>query len=346
MASTRPEAIRWDRLSPEERERWFAAAQQIARRESRRKQQRFGPGVLGIGVGFRTKGKDRKTYRELVIRVTVDQKLPPEQLQAEHVPVIPPSFTVRRRGVAYAIPTDVPELKAVDLQGRTRLNVRHQGTTLKGSICCLLRDTQTHDLFILSCKHVLGAASRTERCRGKHQLRIDLRNPDRIMVAQVARRGDLAAIYPGSSAYSLDAAIARVDQEHAVSSRINRKIARRLGGAPLPGTKVFLPAASAALRGEIIAVTEAMEIPNYPCGLARSRKLYRVTFPAIMEVKPLNRQPENGDSGSPLLTPDGTLIGMHFAKGPNGNGLAMPIKDIVRQTTFNRVLRLVSNHNL
>lgn len=230
---------------------------------------------------------------------------------------------------------------------RTRVNVKFEGETVKGSICCLLRDKETADLFLLSCKHVFGLSDRIGLCSGTLDARIDLRDPDHIIIAHVARPGDLASCFPGTDLYSLDAAIARVDNLDVISSKINGVIARSIGDKPKLGVNVLVPAASGELRGRIEAVENDRWIP-YSCGSENSTSRVQcwLKFPTVIEYRPVGPKPQPGDSGAALMLEDGTLVGMHFALTAEDRGLAMLAKDVIRDTTFGRPIELVSDYNV
>ncbi|MCF7973158.1 MAG: hypothetical protein K9N55_05055 [Phycisphaerae bacterium] len=331
-------------MSDTQRSEYRKVAELVAQRESK-KRLHYGDNVLGFGVGFRMKGTGQRTYRELVISVSVLKKWKKGKIPKDPT-AIPPYFSKQYGQYRYRIPTDVVEISGLVLhQARTRLSVEYGGLWEKGTICCLVRDTRTKHLYLLSCNHVLGALLRTEHCVGTIQTRIDLRNANRISrIARVTRIGDLASTFADLPLPSLDAAIARVRSVSEVSSRINGKIAKGIASQAMIGMKVSIPAASGALTGEIVRVQKNEDMP-YTCR-HRTCQPFRLRFPTVIYYKPKSGQePQAGDSGSSLLC-DEKLVGMHFGLTGSGFGVAMFARDIFRQSIFSREIELVSDHNL
>ncbi len=340
----KPPAIRWGKLSESDRELYLGLAQKIVKRERARTKTHLGSNVRGIGVGFRTKGKNGNIRRELVVRVYVSKKLDESRLSPSRIRKIPPSFQtyVRGRGrrQVYRIPSDVVEVDSFSPQ-RTYVRVSNADTRETGSICCLLREKKSKDLFLLSCKHVFGLTSRTHGCAGSRFAAIDLVAPNSPRVAAVARTMDLGRTFLDGERLSVDAAIAKVRDRSRVSSRLNGNRPLRIGrpAGIQPGTKMKLIGKSGSIKVEILGMAELMILP-YRCGHQRCQ----FRFKRLIEYR-MSVQSQGGDSGAPVMLGT-TLFGMHLGKTRNGIGLALCVRDVIQKNTFGRRLSLESAHNL
>jgi hypothetical protein len=127
------------------------------------------PNVTSVGVGYRI--KDGKSTGEMVIQFTVENKLSPEELRAENIPILPEKI-VADDGTE--VPVDVIErsykpdvvvlgASAADFrrQRRTRLDPVRPGISIchrdgtAGTAGAVVYDIMTGDPYILSNWHVL-----------------------------------------------------------------------------------------------------------------------------------------------------------------------------------------------
>ncbi len=344
----RPHQIKWDQLSINQQKDLLVVTQRIVKRESLRLQARFGDNVLGIAEGFRTKGKQKKTLRELVVRVYVKNKWSKDRkLKVGEIP-IPTYFAgflqKGNKRIKIQIPTDINVFNEIEIQ-RAYVDVTTENYTEFGSICCLVRDKKYKSLFILSCKHVFGLTSKSDSFAGRTNVKIDLcgLGEKYEFVAHISRDNDLSIAYPDQNIFSLDAAIARVDNTEAVSSRINNfRATMTLDDFENVkfGDVLRIPARSGTIKATVVSKPKSMRFP-YRCN---GVKCY-LRFRRVIEYK-TSPSTQPGDSGSALL--NGTiLVGMHFAFNiSTGHGYAMFSKDVICRSTFGRDIELVSDHNV
>lgn len=340
------ESIRWNELTKKQQNEYLLTAKRIVSRELKLLKESYGDNVVTMAEGFRTKGTKKRVFRELVIRVYVKTKWPKEKKFENGEHLVPPYFSGYlqrgRKRIKIKIPTDVNALDNVTLQG-TNVSVTGDGHTEKGSICCLVRDKKyKNSIFLLSCKHVFCLAHHSHAFTGIKDVKIDLYdlNNKYEYAAHVAKREDLASTDPNHHLYSLDAAIAHVDNyQKIISSRINgvraTKILKNFKLIKV-GDNLKIYTCNGTINVIVVATPENMLLP-YPNNV-------NLLFRRIIEYKPYPLT-QGGDSGSALM--DGTiLVGMHFALVNEVHGYAMFADDIFRRGTFGRDIELVKDHNI
>jgi hypothetical protein len=334
-----PKPIKWASLSARQKKEFLISANRIAARLAPRLSKRFGDNVVSVGVGFRTKGKQKRTYKELVIRFYVREKWR-KGVNPNGKPIPPFFSTVLKRTAGKSIkvnlPTDVNKLPKGRLH-RTTVQVEGNNGAVTGSICCVVEDHDTSEIFLLSCNHVFGLVGKTTQCRGEATAQIDTIDPDFTAIAGIVRQRDMARIYPDQAQYSIDAAIAKITTPNGFT--------RRTDGYPVQGVRrnpsaiqlgdVFkIPARSGVLTATVMALPR-----KYPVVVRCGGAVHEWLFKRLIEYD-LASDSIPGDSGSPVL--DGNiLIGMHFYYlAEEGRGFAMFAADIFDQTVFERNIDL------
>ena len=344
LTARREHSIHWDELSRPRQTQLLRVAKRIALRESKNLRERYGPDVLSVGVGFITKGKSRRLYRDLVLRFFVRKKWS-DATPDDRLHYIPPTLAIRtgRAGKqrTVRIPTDVNLLSGGSLQ-RTSVVVRPPGASSgdTGSICCVVRDAQSGDQFLLSCKHVFGLTDMSPSCSGRDDAKIHARGPNENNVATIDQPSDLADIFPDQDQFSIDAAIARILRPSTFR--------RDVDGRPVlsiqtdedqirPGDQYkLLGGTSGVINATVVGIIPFARIP-VTCNGQNHIWLFR----RLVEYQP-SPPTQGGDSGSPLMDAS-ILVGMHFylqGDSPR-HAFAMLAEDVIDQSTFNRRLELV-----
>ncbi|MDO9074132.1 MAG: hypothetical protein Q7U73_12795 [Rubrivivax sp.] len=272
--------------------------------------------VLAVGAGFKKSAGEVST--SVCLGLLVSRKK--SRLGKVSAP-IPKRLTVsvQRDGkrVQLSIPTDVEELgkgkpqQAINAAAGIRAFNRSNSTQgVPGAACCVVVDqSDAANRFVLGCHHVLALSLLTTGCEFFKDTDVSGRGA-------VQKFGGLFHPLPmaADGLACLDAALALVDAGTEVTWVSGEGI------KPVrvePGTKqpvncfVFTP------DGPLPAVfvKEWANVPlQYPrCGTVTIAAAYQFQVPTV-----------GGHSGSPVMTPDGTLHGMHFW-GDEQQQLAMAI---------------------
>lgn len=298
----------WDKLGREEQLALLVRLCTARAAEFRRKFD----GVLTLGVGYKTQGGERT--EALCLAFLVKSK---KEKVHRPVPKSVAAFVERDgRRLRVYVPTDLEELgdgaphANVNLaSGVLAVGLPNPAVKCTGAVCCLVRQTDTPaNVYALGCHHVLALSAQTQGCAALVSEVISNDLPGQ----PVGQLFEYLPMSPNVRSCQ-DAAIALLD------SAVNATWVHS-GRTPLrtetashepPGCRIYTP------RGVLPAayVKTWMDVPLfYPnCGwvyIARTYQFQADTLP--------------GDSGSAVMSDDGTLYGMHFW-GQSSNRLSMAI---------------------
>lgn len=261
--------------------------------------------VQAVGVGRkRTMGQETG---ELALRVYVATKRARRELEAS----VPSSLAVPGIG---QVPTDVLEIGRLRLQsfrGRARpaspgVGIGH-GNVTAGTLGCVVRRRGAADTFILSNSHILADS-------GRASIGDPVFQPAPADAAPTSQNqlGRLAAFVPfefSNDGYPnhVDAAIARVAANKA------RPEVRLIDVRPVAlvteitrGMRVLKVGRTTDLTSATVEDVDLKVAARYMTSSGRRR---RAGFSKQVACTPFTA---DGDSGSAVLTEDGSLVGLHF----------------------------------
>lgn len=312
-ATTPPLAVRrWEQLTPEQQ---LAAVREVCGSKGFAIVKRFDD-VLAVGAGF--KKAAGAVSKSICLGLLVKKKK--KRLGKVSRP-IPERLvvTVERDGkrVQLSVPTDVEELgkgkphQAINTAAGVRaFNRNNTAQGVPGAACCVVVDeSDATNRFVLGCHHVLALSLLTSGCAF-------LKDTDVSGRGAAPKFGGLFHPLPMAADGNpcLDAALALVDSGTEVTweSSEGIKPVRVEPGVNQPmNCFVFTPDRSLSAT----FIKEWANVPlQYPrCGTVVIAAAYQFQVATV-----------GGHSGSPVMTTDGTLHGMHFW-GDEQQQLAMAI---------------------
>jgi hypothetical protein len=316
-------------------EKWRVVAS-VARRENGRLDE-WGPNVVGVSPGYRKRERSRRLYRQPCVSFTVLRKRKRLSSADFRIPRFLPARLQRgSKYVQVRVPTDVTSVEGGREQNGNDLCARRSGRDecLPGAATCLVLD-EFDNLYIMGCHHVLAFSSQMPFGRGVH--RVDISQG-----AHPLGFRDIDAPFPEIGGYAVDASLAFVPPG-------NHAIARMLlfpGGFPSvlrnrfflpPGTGVRILSPRGTLSGMVVK-------RDRPAVLPYNRGAYYVRFSEAYQlhvnVPDVTR---GGDSGSPVVLEQGTLVGMHFwGWEQQQRSYMLPTSLLFSDETFGRRIRLVA----
>ena len=286
--------------------------------------------ILSVGIGYKTKAGDVQST--VCVGFLVRRKL-------KHVPGTPVPRSlytyVQRKGQRRRceVPTDVEELgrgggpqSGINVaSGVTALSSSNATSGINGAICCIAQEVgDARNRYLIGCHHVLARSKSAGECAASTSV---------VKAATggvVGRLFDVAALAPGGTV-SVDAAIALVPPAVNAMWQFETLRPLRVASAAVPPSNcgVYTP------RGFIVPATFIKlwrRVPlGYSCGTVVIDTAYQFRAATIP-----------GDSGSPVMSPDGTLHGMHFWGNVRDQmAYAIPAFVLFRPRLFSVPLRLV-----
>ena len=277
--------------------------------------RRASDNVLAVGLGHRTKAGEVR--EELCLGVLVQKKSGRAKEQVPATVTTTIEHEGRRRRVE--VPTDVEELGSGGpqhaLAATSATNAANgiivtspsaPAIAAKGSVCAVVQLQGQPDVFVLSCHHVLTLSEKLGKCRVLADAVVaDTR---RVPYAQLF---EYVPITPGKKS-QLDAAISLVQPGHSVTWAHSgaRPVRVDFGTSKPVNCTIYAP-------GRLLGAT-------YVKTWSEVRLQYHGCVVQIAAAYQFAAATMDGDSGSPVISPDGTLHGMHFWGNP-ANGLALSI---------------------
>lgn len=253
--------------------------------------------ILAIGVGYKT--KDGKPLTEVCLGFLVKTK-------TSNKPCLVPSFLnfyvyISGKRTLLCIPTDIEEVGdgvphgVINVASGVRaVSTQNNLYWVNGSACCVVvQSDEPNNRYVLGCHHVLALSLLTQGGN----------IADAFLLSQGQKIGRLSKYLPmsGTGAPCLDAALSILEPNMPVIWEGPFIAPSGVGNGinPPANCKLYTP------RGPLATqyVKEFANIPLYypKIGTVIIRAAYQYYADA-----------EEGDSGSPLMEPDGTLQGMHF----------------------------------
>ena len=312
MGARLPVAVRrWNDMAPVQQ---WAAVREVCGSKGPALLKRF-EGALAVGAGYK-KSAD-KVSEEVCLGILVRKKKRMGGI-GRPVPQRLLVFLVREgRRVSLSIPTDVEELgkgkphAAVNVaEGVRAFNRNNARQGVPGAACCLVVDSnEPANRFILGCRHVLALSLITTGCAAFNATDV----ADRGMTTRVGELFFPLPMAPNGQP-CLDGAIALVDPVVPVdwvSPGGVRPTVVEPGVQQPRNCFVFTP--NGALPAAFVKEWANVPLQYAGCGTVVIAGAYQFQAATV-----------GGHSGSPVMTPDGTLFGMHFFGDPS-QGLAMAI---------------------
>lgn len=301
---------RWNELPQEQQ---LAAVREVCGTKGVALLKRF-DGVIAVGAGYK-KSADR------VSEVICLGMLVKKKRTTKVVRPVPERLlvTVVRDGkrVRLSIPTDVEELgkgkphTPVNLaQGVRAFNRNNAKQGVPGAACCVVVDSnQPSNRYILGCRHVLALSLLTTGCTAFNAT--DVAN--RGMTTRVGQLFFPLPMAPDGQP-CLDAAISLIDPSIPVnwlSAHGIRPTVVEPGVQQPQNCFVFTP--NGPLQAVFVKEWANVPLKYAGCGTVIIAGVYQFQAATV-----------GGHSGSPVMTPDGTLFGMHFW-GDQSQSLALAI---------------------
>ena len=309
MGAPLPAAVRrWDALTAQEQ---LAAVREVCGSKGPALIKRY-KGVIAVGAGFK---KSADAVSKTICLGLLVKKKQTRNLSHPVPERLLVSLVRDGKRVRFSIPSDVEELGKAQPHFNAALGVRafsrnNSTQGVPGAVCCIVQDaSQPPNRFVLGCRHVLALSLLTTGCAAFNDTDV----ADRAMTTKV---GGLFAVLPMApdGQPCLDAALAIIDSSAQVDWSSDNGI------RPLnvePGVDQPLNCIVFTPDGPLSAVF-VKEWANVPlkyaqCGTVVIAAAYQFQAPTI-----------GGHSGSPVMSLDGTLHGMHFYGDPS-QSLAMAI---------------------
>lgn len=269
------------------------------------------PNVASVGIGYKAVDGVLQPYMSLAF--LVDKK---SNDCAQLPTAIRTSVVHQGVRVQVSIPTDVeefgdsgPQLSYNASAGVVVRSKQVPGKAAGGAICCLVKVDGKPGLHMLSCHHVLTLAEHVGACRAASDATVFTPNGQRI-----GELAENASLTPGVAS-QVDAAIALIDEGADVTWRHSgmQPLSVNMGESEPPRScTVYAP------DGSLIPARFNKSFPDthikFPnCGLIR------------IDCYKFDARTRSGDSGSPILSENGTLQAMHFWGDDGGTfSLAIP----------------------
>lgn len=259
-------------------------------------------GGLAVGAGYKKSANE--VSDEICLGVLVERKA-----EGSHVRPIPKRvevFLVRSgKRTKFSIPTDVEELgdgephAALNLaQGVRAFNRTNTSQGVPGAVCCVVADTRCPpNYYAVGCRHVLALSLLTSGCAAFNATDV----ADRAMTTRFA---ELHATPPmaANGQPCLDAAISMIylgSQVEWLAPGNVRPLAVEPGAQQPANCFVYTP--NGPLPATFVKEWANVPLPYPNCG--------NVVIAAAYQFKAAT---QGGHSGSPVMTPQGLLFGMHF----------------------------------
>lgn len=320
---------RWNELPPDEQ---LSIVREVCGTQGEALLKRY-DGVLAVGAGLKKAAS--VVTGAVCLGMLVAKKRKQTRRIARPVPPRVLVWLVRAgKRVRISIPTDVEQLgkgtphAPVNLaQGVRAFNRNNPKQGVPGAACCIVIDAnQPADRFVLGCHHVLALSLLTGGCAAFNASDV----ADRAMTTRVGQLFFPLRMAPDGQP-CLDGAISMVDPGVPVNWRTPQGIRPTVvdAGVQQPSNCfVFTP------NGPLPAafVKEWANIPLQYAGCGRVVIAGAYQFQAATV---------SGHSGSPVMSSDGTLFGMHFWGDPEQQlALSIPAFMLFQPGRFPITIRL------
>jgi len=275
-------------------------------------------GALAVGAGFKKSANE--VSEEICLGVLVQKKIDSPDIRP--IPARVEVFVARQgQRTKVSIPTDVEELgdgephAALNLaQGVRAFNRLNKAQGVPGAVCCIVADqSNPSSLYVLSCGHVLALQLITQGCAVFNATDV----ADRAMTTRIAELHAVLPLIPNGKP-CLDAAISMIIPGSQVGWLGPGNVRPR---AVEPGVQqpanCFVYTPNGPLPAIFVKEWANIPLPYPQCG--------KIVIAAAYQFKAATI---GGHSGSPVMTPQGLLFGMHFW-GDSANQVAFAIPAFV-----------------
>lgn len=335
---------------------WIAAEATAAQLRPKLKTL-YGPEVLGLAVGFRTRGTRPRVHRELVMRFYVARKY----LEGERWPAgirrIPKRIEPRGGSGSKSrasFPTDVTPMEDGSPRGGSaspRIAVRIAGAPGElATLCALVRRAgdPTAPLYALTCRHAMPDLTPGCTPAADSEMWFDETGVKFAVVRPTFLGRWRPSPTPRPVGTSVDGALGVVEDPSQVSSRIggirpDSWLSRQSEYDRIRiGLKVLLVSRAGRRTGVVTAKPFMVPFGNYECGTNAG------LFIRVARAIEYSVDTSPGDSGSPVYVNvrdqgrTGILAGMHFW-GNGGLGYALFMGDVLEQGAFEFPMEVVLN---
>lgn len=308
-ASSPPAALRrWKALTPAQQ---LAAVREVCGSQGQSLLKQF-DGAIAVGAGF--KKSANQVTEDICLGILVVKKRRGRMARPVPAHVV---VTLVREGkrIRLSIPTDVEELgrgqpHAVNIaQGIRAFDRNDASQGIGGAACCIVADAnQPANRFVLGCRHVLALSLLTTGCAAFNETDV----ADAGMTTRIGQLYFPLPMAPDGTP-CLDGAIALLDSSIPVDwqSQGIRPTSVEPGVRQPLNCFVFTPAGP--LQATFVKEWANVPLPYANCGTVTIAAAYQFQAATVA-----------GHSGSPVMSSDGTLFGMHFWGDPDQQ-LAMSI---------------------
>ncbi len=300
---------RWNELLPEQQ---LAVVREVCGNKGAALLKRF-DGVLAVGAGF------KKSANEVTETICLGLLVKRKRTRGVGRPVperVVVSLAREGKRVRLSIPTDVEELGKGEphdvnvAEGVRAFNRNNPNQGVPGAACCVVVDVnQPANRFVLGCRHVLALSLITTGCSAFNATDV----ADRGMTTRIGQLFFPLPMAPNGQP-CLDGAISFLDPSIPVdwlSPQGVRPTIVEPGVRQPQNCFVFTP--NGPLRAVFVKEWANVPLQYAGCGTVIIAGAYQFQAATV-----------GGHSGSPVMSPDGTLFGMHFWGDPRQQ-LAMAI---------------------
>lgn len=298
------------------------------------------PNIVGCTVGLKRTGGSPVAKKAIIFKVR--QKPSADQLSS--TATIPTSITYR----GSVLPTDVidtGEISALMSPAKESTLIRtgvKLGTSVSrdnasnfGTVSLRVKQTFSNlpdQYFLLSCFHVLFPERLDPNVLQQGTLKVDLatHGPDTLISApasvlntpkpDISTHGHVTA---GVFSSRIDAAIARINQTDLLQQTFNDTLVT--GEADLKDLYVGMPVNSfGCVTGKLTGFINDLDVPVTEVVFKNGPTRFSYTFNKLMQV---SMPCKEGDSGAPVLSPNGKIIGI-ITSGDNEGSYVLPFQYI------------------
>jgi hypothetical protein len=331
VSKLREASERWDTLAPAEQ---MALALEIARTREQELRLAY-PDILSVGAGYASKGRgQRRRFKDIVcVRFMVAKKWPSQSPLKNSPRALPRHLwcyaSINGERVLCAAPTDVAcgtdyaRIKPHSDSGLISAQTADGQGGEQGVITCAVHiPGDTQGLYALGCLHVFCLTA----AYWPSVPSVTITNGSGASIAQSSRyHGAIVDNVPNSC----DAALAVATDSDAVLQAIAGPRPKLFAQSKdqLPGAFTICTA-----RGKISATKPTLWVGSqlalpYPT----PKGTYHVSQPEIVESSAAT---QDGDSGSPVVSLDGSLLlGMHIA-GDGQTAFMIPTFELMRTDNY------------
>jgi len=275
------------------------------------------PGVTGVGIGYCE--QNGKLTDEPCIKVAIRNS------RGFNYPAIPTSHALKFGSERFQLPVEFLELGEIELQASPSGGLHtytQSGQYFETATACCLVSAGGTGRFLLGCAHAFALMRTHGRPHESGFRAYSTAADDSGFHNHV---GMLASVADGNV---VDAALVYANNNVSPRYTGNRQFT---GVVPrsrlLSSYNMFTRSGIKGLHLDMVGRV------NHPIGGAIAN------YDSVLISRPHSRESSAGDSGAPLVSGQGELLGMHFGKATSGHALAFRIQDVFQ--AFSPNLQLI-----